>query len=285
MDAGTVATIIAAIATTASAGIIAWQAIETRKSAEAANRAATAGEAAVEVANASLAISQEQSHQAQFTALEAIRSRLDDMGPSVTMAFTFDGPIGYAIGASSSEDRYEPIVVGTLLQVPQEQNKWLYAVYRIRLTNSAPRPVTAYVYPKVFREFGSPSGLTDGRETVQIPANDGISVFMAVGTTVERWVYGAENDRHGHVICGEGGWSTSLETRQGIVLSQQVKILGSIIRPQQFGRAGEWELQGVGPDINYSSRLDVRKVDRLYYIDEDRPLPELDPVRPLSNTR
>jgi hypothetical protein len=285
MDAGTVATMIAAIATTASAGIIAWQAVETRKSAEAANRAATAGEAAVEVANASLAISQAQSHQAQFTALEAIRSRLEVTGPSVTMALTSKGPVGYVIGASSSEDRYEPIDVGTLLQVPQEQSKWLYAVYRVRLTNSAPRPVTTYVYPKLFSTFGSSLGLMNGMDTVLIPANDDVSGFMAVGTMVERWVHGAENDRQGHAICGEGGWGTALETRQGIVLSQQVKILGSIIRPQPFGRAGEWELQGVGPDINYSSRLDVRKVERSYYIDEDRPLPELDLIGSPPDTR
>jgi hypothetical protein len=277
MDAGTTATVIAAIATSVSAGIIAWQAIETRRSVRAANRAATAGEAAVEVANASLALSREQNHQAQFLALEAIRSRLDEMGPSVTMSITQDEPVGYVIGPTSSEKNYDPIVVGTTLQIPQEQDKWLYAVYRVTLTNSAPRPVSINVNTGLFGGFGLPHGLTGGKETVRVPANESISGFMPVGSLIEFWVWSAENDRQGHQIRGEGGWGTALETRQGIVLSQQIKILGSIIRPQPHGRAGEWVLQGVGPDINYSSRLDVRKVERSYFMDEDHPLPELDP--------
>lgn len=276
MDAGTTATVIAASATSVSAGIIAWQAIETRRSVRAANRAAAAGEAAVEVANASLTLSQEQNQQAQFLALEAIRSRLDEMSPSVSMVLTNENPYGYAIGGSSSEDRYEWINKGTLLQIPQEQSKWLYAVYGVQLTNSAPRPVTLHVYPKLFSSF-SDSGLTDGKGTVRIAANATVAGFLAVGAQVEFWVWSAGNDREGRLIRGEGGWGTALETQQGVVLSQQIKILGSIIRPKQYGRAGDWELQGVGPDVNYNSRLDVHKVERAYFLSEDRPLPEIDP--------
>jgi hypothetical protein len=276
MDAGTTATVIAAIATSVSALIIAWQANETRRSVKAANRAAAAGEAAVEVANASLAFSREQNHQAQFLALEAIRSRLDEMSPSVSMALTSEEPYGYAIGASSSEDRYEWIEKGSLLQIPQEQSKWLYAVYGVQLTNSTSRPVTVYVHPKLFVSFNE-AGLVDGREDVRIAANTTVEGFMAVGSVVELWVWSGQNDRSGHLVRGEGGWSTALETQQGVVLSQQVKILGSIIRPQPYGREGDWMLQGVGPDINYTSWLEVRKVERSYFLSGDRPLPEIDP--------
>ena len=273
MDAETIATSIAAIATAASAIIIAWQAIETRKSAQAAHRAATASEQALAVANKSLAINQRQSYQGQFTALEAMRARLDDLGPSVWAGLTEDKPLGYVIGDSSAESEYAAIEIGTVLQVPQQQEQWLYAVYRIRIINTGTAPVTLTAGPGLFGGFAS-GQLYDRHETLHLAAGKAVTPYIAVGTRIEHWVYGAENDRSGYQICGEGGWGTVLETEKGVALWQSIKVRGSIIYSHGLGK---WELKGVGTDPNYKSYLDVRKIERTYFSGDERRLPDLDP--------
>lgn len=280
MEAGDIATIAAAIATSASAIIIAWQAVETRRSADAAHRAAIASEQALAVANKSLAINQRQSYQGQFTALEAMRARLDDLGPSLWAGLTDDQPLGYVIGDSSAESEYAPIEVGTVLQVPQQQEQWLYAVYRIRIANTGTAPVTITAWPGLYGGFAS-GQLYDRYENFYLAAGKTVTPFIAVGTRIEHWVYGAENDRSGHNACGEGGWGTVLETEKGVALSQSIKIRGSIIFAHSLGK---WELKGVGTDINYKSYLDVRKIERTYFSGDERPLPDLDPQPPAELT-
>lgn len=274
---GTTATIIAAVATAASALAIAWQSVETRKSADAAGRAATASEAALQVANESLTINRSQTRLSQFTALEAMRARLAERAPSVSMSI-LDGPIGYAIGKSSSEDEYQLINLGTTIQVPQQQSQWLYVVYRIWFTNHGAEPVTITSYPKFFRQ-ATEEILHKGEQDIVLAPGEHDVVLILIGSSVEAWVYKTEHHRGG--VIGEGGWSSSPATSQGVVLSQEIKIIGPIIEPVGIG---DWKLKGVGEDINYGSRLEIRKIDHLFYSHDQRLLPDIDPEEIQTST-
>lgn len=270
MDAGTNATIWAAIATAVSAATIAWQSLETRKSAGAAERAASASEQALEVANESLEISRNQSRLGQFTALEALRARLAERAPALTAEID-PKPIGYAIGESSEESEYRLIDIGTIVQVPQQESHWLYAVYNIWFSNHGTEPVTITAHPGFFnRRENNLVKIRD--EYIVVAPNENEGRFILIGTNVGRWTYMLEHNRHG--IIGEGGWSTTPQTSQGVALSQEIKIVGPIIRPEG---AGNWSVKGVGEDINYGSRLETKKIDMLFFSSEGYALPEIDP--------
>ncbi|MCC9178540.1 hypothetical protein [Arthrobacter sp. zg-Y750] len=266
MEAQTFATVVAALATTCSAAVVAWQAVETRKSAHAATRAADASERALDVANESLAIARDQSEQGQFTALEALRARLDELGPSVSVRILPENRPLYVIGDSSSQEAYTYVPLGTLIEVPQQQDQWLYVMYRVRIVNSGTHPVTLHSHPGFFLELGQ-RGPIRGRNEIHLEPGSQGAWYILVGGQITRWVYGAETDKYGHNISGEGGWATSPDADKGVALSQELKIMGSIIYPAGLGK---WELRGIAEDVNYNARLRVKKVERLYFRSEGK---------------
>lgn len=269
MDSAALATIVAAVATTVSAATIAWQAVETRKSADATTRAANASEEALKVANNSLEISRNQSHQAQFMAIEAMRTRLDEWSPSVSMTLTASQ---YLVGNPHLDSNVVAIPFGTVLQT--ETSEWLYVAYKAWVTNHGSTPVTL----RAKQAFHKPNGLggTLIYKDVELPVGPSLHYIVA-GDSVERWV--EVEDSNSHAAWGLGGWSTVPDARQGVALSQDFKVIGSIITP---AGEGKYELKGL--DVRDGAYSAHSKVTRLYYIDEGRLLPSPDPEGPPPTT-
>lgn len=274
MDLSTLVALIAAAATTASAVVIAWQAAETKKSAAATVRAADASENALQVANASLDLSREQSQLSRLVADEAIRMRLDAKSASVTLTFLEQGvegpqPICFAISDSHDAETLQAIDPGYRLQDPQDAQKWFWVVFRVAFKNMGSSPVTVectsfYSDLNLYTTVGSRTPKIDVPTLDQAP--DGVAGYLAVGSWGSQWFHATNrpSSERSHTVSGEAAWSTELVGETGTMETQQIKVLGTFLGPGQ--RPSEWEVRAFGSDINYPSRLEARKQKRLYFL-------------------
>ncbi|WP_458117362.1 hypothetical protein [Arthrobacter sp. D2-10] len=304
MDAATSATIWAAIATGFSALTVAVQSIFTRQSVNEAKRSADASEKAVNAANATLELAREeanhsavglqlaqkQAEQAQLMAAETIRARMEVSAPNVVMNFVHVNeqghaiPVGYvASEESGSQDdaQLAAVEVGHTFVDPADEDRWLFAVFRVTFRNRSTSPVTLQLH-QAFSRFIKSGGVR-GRTrylTIDGYGAEGSSraTFILIGTRLGQLFYVA-NHCGDRVIGGEGYWSTDLQGDSGCYISQKLEITGSLLR--HGARKGEYQLNALGPDINYPSTAVMHRQKRHYAVGDDghggfRLLPEDD---------
>ncbi|WP_354213441.1 hypothetical protein [Arthrobacter sp. UYCu511] len=280
MDPLIVVALIGAFATIASAAVIAWQAIETKKSAAATARAADAAENALQVANASLSLSQEQAQLSRQVADEAIRMRLDARSASVTLTFLeqdADGPVHacFAISDIHDAETLQAIDPGHRLQNPQDAEKWFWVVFHVAFKNMGASPLTVDC-STFYSAFNLDTTVAGRTPKIDVPtlerAPDGVTGYLAAGGWGSQWFRTANLPEKTHTISGEAGWSTELAGETGNMETQEIKVMGTFLGPGQ--RPSEWEVRGFGPDINYPSRLEARKQKRLYFLPGGQLLPD-----------
>lgn len=275
-----------------SALTVAIQSIFTRQSVNEAKRSADASEKAVKAANdtlelareeaahsaKSLQLAQKQNEQAQLVAAETIRARMEVSAPDVVMDFAHLNeqgnamPVGYVASdeAGSQDDaQLAAVEVGHTFVDPADEDRWLFAVFRVTFRNRSTSPVTLQFH-QAFRQFNSSGGASGriryltlggyGAENSDRPA------FILIGTRLGQWFY-VMNHRDERVIGGEGSWSTDLHGDSGCYVSQKLEITGTLLRPG--ARKGEYQLDGLGPDINYPSVVDMHRQKRHYAVGDD----------------
>lgn len=253
--------LIAATATTLSAGLIGWQAWETRRSAESSNKAAQASEAALVVANKSLELNRKQAVQSAKMVAEATRARLETNAPAVSIQFDRADaavPESFMVGTHSSSGGFKKIEIGEQFQLPQDEGLWIYAVVKVMFHNDGLVPVTVLSQSTILPgsyEYAS------WVESFRIDVGRSAKMGLAVGTSLARWA-----DMGGDMMRsrGESGWSTALSGDSGVRLSQTIRITGTVLEPGQ--KSGDFVLRRFGPDHNYPSYLVLDDPKRTYVI-------------------
>ncbi len=250
----------AAVATALSALFIGWQAWETRRSAESSNKAATASEAALEVANASLELNRRQAEQSAFMVAEATRARLETNAPAVSMEFV-DGencqPSAFIIGKQSDPESFESREPGHVFQLPQDAELWLYALFDVKFHNDGPLPVTIWSGSTIIPTYdGFPWDTT-----FRLDKGESLVRFLAVGTSLVGWTESRDDKTKPR---GEAGWVTELSGDSGVRLTQAIHIDGTLLGNGQ--REGDFSLRGLGPDANWPSHLVKDQAKRTYWL-------------------
>lgn len=260
MDLATKVALASAIATTLSALFVAWQALETRRSAKSARQAAEASEAALEVANESLELNRRQAEQSAFMVAEATRARLETNAPVVSMQFVEGDnphPNGYIVGIPSDPESYERRNIGDVFQLPQDSELWLYALFNVKFHNDGALPVTIWsgsTFVPVYE--GLPLS-----PTFRLGKGESVTWYLAVGTSLAGWTESRDDKTKPR---GQAGWATELSGDSGVRLTQTVHIDGTILGSGQ--REGDFILRGLGDDPNWPSFLVKDQAKRTYWL-------------------
>lgn len=256
MDSVT-ATFAAAIATGLSALFIGWQAWETKQSAKSSKEAAQA-------ANDSLELTRSSLRHSQLMTAEAIRSRLELHGPNVVMWFTSSDndpePFAYAMSRTYGKS-LEKIRAGQVFSHPQDRNTWIYALFGVIFLNEGTSSVTvsssSIVSANAEQQTFCPSPVT-------LEPKQRIELDLAVGTSFEQLIHTTTSPNRRFEMGGEGGWQTALEGDTGVMQSQKFKIVGTLLEPDD--KEGNYILRKLGDDINYPSRLEIGKKERIHMV-------------------
>jgi hypothetical protein len=287
MDTSTFWTMISAIATAASAVVIAVQSIQTKKSVEEARRSADASERAVTAANASLELNRQQTRHAELMAAEAIRSRMEVQAPAVSVRYSDFGedgqpePFGYVLGETFDAPTMVEIHPGHEFWEPRNDDQWVFAVMRVAFVNKSQSPVTITGSP-MFTSWAN-GQVSDRVSSIHLSGagqqgNDTKGVFVLVGGRLSQWFWVTKSQDRTHLDGGSMGWGTELDGETGIQVSQVFKIKGTLLKHGQ--EKGQYVLRGFGPDANYPSRFEAEKQKRHYFVGSDgngglRALPEI----------
>lgn len=260
MEIETCVALISAFATTISAIFIAWQAGETRRSANSSNKAAEASEAALVVANESLELNRRQSEQSAFMVAEATRARLETNAPAVSMQFV-DGdsarPISFLAGKPSDRESFRAKSVGDVFQLPQDAELWLYALFEVSFHNDGLVPVTI---------FSGATGVPmlqgySWQPTTRLEVGGSEVMYLAVGASLAVWTESPEDKGKPR---GEAGWVTELNGDSGVRLTQMIHIEGTLLEGSQT--EGNFVLRSIGWDANWPSNLTKDQPKRTYWI-------------------
>lgn len=265
-------TMIAAIATSASAGVIAWQSILTRRSVTQAKRSADASESAVAAATASLELARKQAHQSEIMTAEAIRSRMEASGPAVFFTFSDrneNGPQACAYARSDSYDApaLDVIQPGMVFQKGQDDESWLFAIFRVRFENAGTQ--TLVINPGLgFGHLGN-AALTRRQREIEISVSNATHSFLAVGCRVSEWIRATSSPDRVRIVVGTSQWSVDVGSETGVLVRQSLRIEGTIL--ESGPGEGNYSLRSLGPDPmqNYPSRLVVDKQKRDYVVGWD----------------
>lgn len=260
MDLATKVALASAIATTLSALFVAWQALETRRSAKSARQAAEASEAALVVANESLELNRRQAEQSAFMVAEATRARLETNAPAVSMQFV-DGdkarPYSFIAGKATDRDSFRAKSVGDAFQLPQDAELWLYALFEVSFHNDGLVPVTIWsgstLKLMIQGYFWQP--------TTRLEVGGSEVMYLAVGASLAGWTESPDDKRRPR---GEAGWVTELNGDSGVSLTQMIHIEGTLLERSQTD--GNFILRSIGWDANWPSNLTKDQPKRTYWI-------------------
>jgi hypothetical protein len=286
MDQSTFWTMIAAIATAVSAVVIAWQSVLTRLSVKQARRSADASERAVAAANESLALARTQASHSELMSAEAVRSRMEVNGPAVFLTLTdSDGhgpkPFAYARSDAFDVSFLDEVKPGAPFWAVRDDDSWLFAIVRARLENASSNPVV--IEPGLAFDSFANDTISGRIHQVRLPANGSKAFFLAVGARVSEWIRATRALDSRTVIPAASQWATVLDGETGILISQLVRIQGTLLESGPSN--GMYTLRRLGPDPshNYPSKLLVDKQERLYVVGRDETgSPRLLSTRELS---
>lgn len=261
MDLATSVAVASAGATTVSAFFIAWQALETRRSAASSNKSAEASEAALTVANASLELNRRQAEQSAFMVVEATRARLETNAPAVSMQL-IDGydavPGAFIVGKSSQRSEFKVAEIGQLFQRPQDAELCIYALFDVVFHNDGLVPVTVLSQSTVTPTSGDFVVWTD---SFRVEVGGSVDMQLAVGASLKGWTHFLDRKMDSR---GEAGWITELSGDSGVRLTQKIHIDGTVLTPGQ--REGDFRLRGYGPDENYPAYILDELPKRTYWL-------------------
>lgn len=248
MDA-TQATVLAAVATTASAVVIAWQARETRRTAAATEK--------------TLTVSQESLSTSRALAAEALRTRLDARGQAVQIHvdhpewpplepsdFGDPQPLPYGHTYRMSRDRDQQLMLRASLLIVNEGDS------DARLTLTSPlRPVgKSGPYPASgYQLVVSPGERLEAR----------IEEARPISQWVENWVDDQAGNPPSVVIVAEIICSDRFD--EGVIDRWRIELTGRPIRPMEGDDSG-WALNHQLDSAPSPLSATVPPQERLYYL-------------------
>ncbi|RVU14598.1 hypothetical protein EOT10_40615 [Streptomyces antnestii] len=254
--------IAAAVATSASAGFVAWQAGETRRSTK---------------------ISQNALKSSQAVALDAARGRLDDQAPQVEVHLTADAawpPLGPSSGWP------QPWPATQEWHFPRDEDVHLALRVTLHVTNHSNRPVHVTFQGDLYHPYveGADRPTKMDHRLLLDPAQS-VTADLRKHFPLKDW---AENHRLSTEEAGEGpaqalGLVRVHDDRDnGVIDSWELKLSGFPIRPDS-DRAGVWHL--TAPTLDEPA---LRCVDftlqpprvRSYWLSRSKDIPLPDPVYP-----
>lgn len=227
--------ITAAIATSVSALVIAWQAFETRRSAAASNDA-------VGVAKDSLKVAREETARSTALVAESVKARLDAGAPTLTFAQVPRDGEEYSVaegsprGAAADLKRFR----GTF-HVPQDNYRSVWIKVPIRIENEGASSVTLSCYPPVFDSEFRGDYPEVSQSKITIAPRAGVTCGVLLGGSLSQWVassQGASDERQR--LWAQ--FAVELKGNSGVVLIQRIEVLGT---PAEEYAPGEWRLNRI----------------------------------------
>lgn len=256
MDA-TQATVLAAVATTSSAVVIAWQAWETRRTAAATEKTLTVG--------------QESLSTSKALAVEALRTRLDARGQAVRIHIA--EPEWPPPQPSDFGDP-QPLPYGTTFRMSRDREVPLMLRATVEIVNEGDRDATLNLHPPL-RPVGESGPFPPyGYERV-LPRGGHLEATLEEARPIVQWVQNWEDAQAGklpsaiivaEVICSDG-------FDEGIVDRWRIELTGQPIRPMEGDDSG-WALNHQLDSAPRPVSAVVLPQERLYYLSKraDQPV-------------
>lgn len=176
--------ILAALATTVSALVIAWQAIETRRAANQARKSVEQAEISAQAARDAVAVSEQILHESQ-------KARIDAGVPRIIVKLLHDRDIT----AQERTDRGpEPIRTEETFVLPRDANRRIYVYRTVHILNEGPGSAII--------QFNQPLGVPTSDSTMitscALSADEGVQGTYTIERPVHEWITIAEAfENHG----------------------------------------------------------------------------------------
>lgn len=247
MDA-TQSTVIAAAATTTSAVVIAWQAWETRRTAEATEK--------------TLKVSQDSLTTSKALAVEAARTRLDARGQAVRIHI--DQPEWPPLEPSSFGDP-QPLPHGHHYRMSRDRDQELMLRAHFAIVNEGERDATLNMNPPLRPDGASGPYPHYGYQRVVPPGGRLEGSFeepRPVSQWVQNWEDGRTNTPFSAILVAEVTCSDGFD--EGVIDRWRIEMTGVPIRPIEGDDSG-WALNHQ-PDPIRPVSASVLPQERMYYL-------------------
>lgn len=258
---------VAAGAAAIAAGVVAWQALETRRSAQASEKAVNAAERAVVAANEGLELSRRQVG-------EAVRARIDANTPTITVRSP-DEPSWPPLEPSQYQGgEPQPLPIGPMtdpMLMPRDRGRFIMVVTPVEIINESDRHVTVETGEMIDAK-GAPLPASN-----RLAPDEHLEARFAITRTLEAWIDVYREREAGRSGAGAVGWvrygdpaDTGAIDRWEVVLSgcpvDQVREVSGwrlIVAPGHM--SGQPGAMGVGPVLRervyYLSKLRDERLD------------------------
>jgi hypothetical protein len=249
------ATVAAAIATSISAGVIAWQAWETRRTAQAARE--------------SLKVGQESLDTARQLAAEAFRARLDARGQALRVHVA---PPEWPPLEPSRYGEPQPLPGGIEYRMPRDADRRVMLRARLEIRNEGARDAKIALHPPLIPEGEPGPPPSTGYERVLAPGKRleaRLDEARRVGEWIDSWRRRETSQEPGSVIVATIVCSDAFD--EGVIDRWRIEMYGTPLRPIPQDDSG-WVLnQPTGmPGGTPPLWAWVTPHERLYYISKIR---------------
>jgi len=259
---------VAAIAAVVAAGVVAWQSIETRRSANASKEAAETAARGLDVASEALEVARAEEGHSRSLIVEAHRARMDATIPAVSVLPQRNvlwPPFRAGSDRTPTTGSWERCPDDVTFALPRDGKQLLGLGGSVRLVNGSPAEV----------ELNATYRPLEGGElvdrTIRLEAGKSETIQFLTWASVEAWIDGSPDAFGQSWSWGQPffvNWGDQLES--GVGVGWEFEIVGSPLEPED-GRQGSYRLVSSG----YPT-LHVARQNRSYWLSRSRSV-ELDP--------
>lgn len=249
MDA-TQATVMAAVATLLSAGVIAWQAVEIRRTAKATEK--------------TLRVAQDSLSTSKDLAVEALRARLDARGQAVRVHVA--QPAWPPLEPSLSGGEPQPVPLVTTYRMSGESDRPLMLRADLEIVNEGDRVATVNLHPPLRPDGESGPCPPNGYERV-VARGGRLQARLEEARPVSEWVQNWRDGQEGRppsviivaeIVCSDG-------FDEGVVDRWRIELTGHPIRPIPGDDSG-WELNRQLGSANSPLSSTAPPHERMYFL-------------------
>jgi hypothetical protein len=248
MDA-TQATVLAAVATTASAVVIAWQAWETRRTAAATEK--------------TLVVGQESLSTSKALAVEALRTRLDARGQALRVHVA---PPAWPPLQPSDFGDAQPLPHGHTYRMSRDRDEQLVLRAELEIRNEGNRDATLVLIPPLRPQGESGPYPPHGYQRV-VPRGGRLQATLEEARPISQWVQNWDDAQAGRppsvvivaeIVCSDG-------FDEGVIDRWRIELTGRPIRPIDGDDSG-WALNHQLDAAPRPISATVPPQERLYYL-------------------
>lgn len=259
---------VAAIAAVVAAGVVAWQSIETRRSANASKEAAETAARGLDVASEALEVARAEEGHSRALIVEAHRARMDATIPAVSVVpqrSVLWPPFQAGSDRRPTARSWNRCVDDVTFALPRDGKQLLGLGGSVRLFNGSPAEVELNVM------YIPLDGGDRVDRTIRLEAGKAETIEFLTWAPVEAWVDDSPDAFGQAWSSGQPffvNWGDQLES--GVGVGWEFEIVGSPLEPEE-GRQGSYRL--VSRDY---PTLHLARQNRGYWLSRSRAI-ELDP--------